>query len=73
MIVPVPMGKLSKKLGIPVALLFLIVSFAIWFIPARAYYFISTSEWTRYGVNALVSLAGVLGCMGTIAWILFED
>ncbi len=73
MTVLVPMGKLRKKVGIPVALLFLIASFAVWFIPVKVYYSIGISEWTRYGVNSLVSLAGVLGCMGTIAWILFED
>jgi len=67
------MGKLNRWVGIVLALLFLLAGIAVWFIPAKAYYFISTSEWTRYGVNALVSLAGVLGFMGTIAWILFED
>jgi hypothetical protein len=73
MAVLMSMGKLSKKVGILVALLFLIVSFAIWFIPVKAYSDIGVSEWMRYGVNALISLAGVLGCMGTIAWVLFED
>jgi len=71
MTVLAPMGKLSKKVGIPIALLFLIAGITVWFFPVRQYYEID--RWVHYGANALVSLAGVIGCMGTIAWVLFED
>lgn len=73
MTVLMSLGKLRKKVGIPVAWLFLIGGIAVWFIPAEVYYDIGISEWMRYGVNTLASLAGVLGCMITSAWVLFED
>lgn len=73
-----PVGKISKKVGIPICLFWVLAGVAIWFLSLPTsgnsiFDNVFSSVFTNVFVKAVTSFASLLGLLGTITWMIWGD
>jgi len=75
MTVYAPVGKLRKKVAIPLLIFFAVVGISIWVPPVREYlreyYF--THEILGYAVKSFTSFVSLMGFLMVLCWTLWGD
>ena len=66
--------KLSKKVGIPLCVFWLVAAMAIWFVPYKlsGNAFVDSTA-TQLLVKIIATFAGVFGFLDTIIWMKKKD